>query len=125
AAAQELLKGDYAQAIYSRSGHNGVGSWLIITSIAGRAGDILRVEVAPGAGSVPLTTGKQVGFAQWSPDGASIEYLDMLSAGIGTLHVVNASTALDTLIAGSVANAPAPAWPFASQRIAFTTGTKV
>jgi len=125
ATAQELLPGDFAQAIYSRSGHNGVGSWLIITSIAGRAGDILRADVVPGAGYVPLTTGKQVGFAQWSPDGASIEYLDMLSAGIGTLHIVKASTALDTLIADGVANAPVPAWSSDSKRVAYSTGTKV
>ena len=49
----------------------------------------------------------------------------MLSAGIGTLYVVNASIALDTLIAGNVANAPAPAWSSDSKRVAFSTGTKV
>jgi Tol biopolymer transport system component len=125
AGAQELLAGDFAQAIYSRGGDNGVGSWLIITSIVGRAGDVWRIDAVPGARYVPLTSGKQVGAAQWSPDDASIEYLDMLSAGIGTLHVVNASTGSDRLIANGVANAPAPAWSSDGQHLAYSTGTKV
>lgn len=123
--AQEILSGDFAQALYSRSGHNGAGSWMIITTIAGRAGDIWRIDVTPGAPFVQLTRGRQVNFARWSPDGAWIAYLDSLSEGVGTFHIVNASAAIDATVASSVAYTPAPAWSIDSQQVAFSTGTRV
>ena len=123
--AQEILPGDFAQALYSRNGHNGAGSWLVITSIAGRAGDIWRLDVTPGAAFIQLTRGRQVNFAEWSPDGSWIGYLDSLSEGVGAFHIVNASTAIDTTIANGVAYTPAPAWSIDSQQVAFSTGTRV
>ena len=125
AGAQQIQAGDFAQAIYSRSGHNGAGSWMVITSIVGRAGDIWRIDVTPGAAIIQLTRGRQVNFAEWSPDGASIGYLDSLSEGVGVFHIVNTSTALDTTVASSVAYTPAPAWSIDSQQVAFSTGTRV
>ena len=125
AAAQEILSGDFAQALYSRSGHSGAGSWMIITSIAGRAGDIWRIDVTPGAAFIQLTRGRQVNFAEWSPDGSWIGYLDSLSEGVGTFHIVNASTAFDATVANGIAYAPAPAWSIDSQQVAFRTGTRV
>ena len=44
---QPLLVGDYVQALYSSAGDNGVGSWLVVTSVLGQAGDLLRIDVAP------------------------------------------------------------------------------
>lgn len=123
--AQEILSGDYAQALYSRGGHNGAGSWMIVTTVAGRAGDIWRIDVTPGAAFVQLTSGRQVNFAEWSPDGAWIAYLDSLSLGVGTLRVVNASTGADAAVATGVAYTPAPAWSIDSQQVAFSTGTRV
>ncbi len=121
-----LFSGDDAQAIYSRNGHNGVGSWLVIASIAGQAGDIRRIDITPGSRLVQLTSGRQVNFAQWSPDGSAIDYLDSLSAGVGALHIVNAETGADQFIANSVTNYPvAPAWSVDSQQIAFSTGTRI
>lgn len=125
AGAQLIEAGDYAQAIYSRSGHAGAGSWMVITSIAGRAGDIWRVNVTPGAPLIQLTRGRQVNFAEWSPDGASIGYLNSLSEGVGTFHIVNTSTASDTTVASGVAYAPAPVWSVDSQQVAFSTGTRI
>ena len=122
---QEILAGDFAQAIYSRSGHNGAGSWMVVTSIAGRAGDIWRIDVTPGAAFIQLTRGMQVNFAQWSPDGAWIGYLDSLSQGVGEFHIVNASTAVDATVAGGVAYTPTPAWSIDSQQVAYSTGTRV
>ncbi len=119
-----LMSGDYVQAIYSRTGHNGVGSWLLVASFAGRAADIWRVDVA-GAGLVLLSTGKQVGYAQWSPDGTYVDYLDAISAGVGTLHMVNATTGVDTSVATSVTDEPAPAWSSDSQKLAYSTGTRL
>jgi len=125
AAAQNILAGDFAQAIYSRSGHDSSGSWLVITSNAGQAGDIWRIDVTSGANFTRLTRGKQVNFAEWSPDGSYIGYLDALSAGVGAFHIVNASTAIDTTVTNGVAYQPAPAWSLNSQQIAFSTGTQV
>jgi Tol biopolymer transport system component len=125
AGAQLIQAGDYAQAIYSRSGHGGAGSWMVITSIAGRAGDIWRIDVTPGATIIQLTRGRQVNFAGWSPDGVSIGYLDSLSEGVGAFHIVNTSTAIDVTVASGVAYAPAPAWSVDSQQVAYSTGTRV
>jgi len=123
---RQLLAGDYVQAIYSRNGHEGMGSWLLVTSIAGRAGNLRRIDVTPGAGFVSLTYGKQVSFAQWSSDGTRVDYLDALSSGVGTLHVVNVMTGVDSLIATGVVNDPAPpAWSADGQELIYSTGTRI
>jgi Tol biopolymer transport system component len=120
-----LLSGDYAQAIYSRNGDNMTGSWLVISSNAGLVGDIWRIDVIPGSRFVQLTANRQVNFAQWSPDGSSIDYLDALSAGVGALYVVNATTGVDRLVASSVTDEPAPVWSADNQQIVFSTGSRV
>ncbi len=121
---QEMVAGDYVQAIYSRNGHDGIGSWLLVTSVAGRAADLWRLDMTPGAAPVALTSGKEVDVAQWSPDGTKIDYLDALSSGTGTLHVVDASTAQDMLIAAGVADDPAPAWSVDAKQLVYSTGTQ-
>jgi len=121
---QLLVSGDYVQAIYSPAGHAGVGSWLLVTSIAGRQGDISSVDAIAAARLLTLTTGKQVGLAWWSPNGTQVDYLDSISSGLGVLHVVNVTTGIDTLIAGGVANEPAPAWSKDSQELVYSTGTQ-
>ncbi|HZU67178.1 MAG TPA: zf-HC2 domain-containing protein [Ktedonobacteraceae bacterium] len=120
-----LLSGDFAQAIYSRDGHGGVGSWLVVTSAAGSPGDLSRIDITPGAGMIQLTAGKQVSDPQWSPDGMHIDYLDALNAGVGVLHVVNVATGVDSLIAQGVANNPIPAWSADSQQLVYNTGTSI
>ena len=44
-----LLVGDYVQALYSPAGNNGVGSWLVVNSVLGQAGDLWRIDVVPGS----------------------------------------------------------------------------
>ncbi len=122
---RQLLVGDYVQAIYSRNGHNGIGSWLVVTSIAGRAGDLWRVDLTPGSGVMSLTNGKQVSFAQWSPDGTHVDYLDALSSGVGAFHIVNVLTGVDSFIARSVVSNPAPAWSADGQELVYSTGTQI
>jgi hypothetical protein len=124
-AARKLLSGDYVQAIYSRSGHNGVGSWMVVTSVNGRAGDLLRVDVVPDSGFVQLTTGKQVSFGQWSTDGTHVDYLNVLSAGVGALRILNVMTGVDSLIAPTVVNDPAPAWSTDGQEVVYSTGMRL
>ncbi len=121
--AQLLTSGDYVQAIYSRVGHVGVGSWLVVTA----TGDIWTVDAntdATNRGPTPLTTDKHVGLAWWSPNGAQVDYLGDISSGLGTLHVVNTTTGVDTLVASGVADEPAPVWSADSQELVYSTGTK-
>ena len=120
----ELIQGDFVQAAYSVNGHGGVGSWLLIASFAGRATNIWRIDAVEGAVPVVLTAGKQVNFAQWSPDGSHIDYLDSISLGVGTFHVVNVSTLVDTFIAAHVTIRPAPVWSPSGQQLVFSTATQ-
>ena len=119
-----LTAGDYVQAIYNPAGHAGLGSWLLVTSIAGRQGDLWYVDAVFGAKLLSLTTGKQVGLAWWAPDGTRVNYLNDISAGVGDFHVVNVTSRADTLIASGVADEPAPAWSENSQELVYSTGTQ-
>ncbi len=121
---QSLTTGDYVQAIYSSHGHNGIGSWLLVTSITGRAGDLWYIDAVSGAVLRPLSSGRQVGLAWWSPDGTEADYLDSISSGVGSLHVVNLTTSIDAPIAEGVAGEPAPAWSANSQELVYSTGTQ-
>jgi len=122
-APRALAKGNYSQAIYSRNGHDGLGSWLLVTSVSGRAADLLRLDLSV-ADLVSLTSGKQISFAQWSPDGLQVDYLDAVSSGTGTFHVLNFSTGIDSLIAMNVADEPTPAWSADSQELVYSVGTQ-
>ncbi|MGZ3616331.1 MAG: zf-HC2 domain-containing protein [Ktedonobacteraceae bacterium] len=120
-----LLVGDFVQAIYSPDGNNSQGSWLILTSVAGQASDLRRIDIVPGSGFIHLTSGKQVSFAQWSTDGMRVDYLDALSSGVGILHVVDMRTGIDSLIASGVVNDPAPVWSADGQKLVYSTGTRI
>ena len=122
ASPQELSQGDYVQAIYSRTAHNGTGGWLFVTSYLGRAANLVSIDLTPGTIPTILTRGKQVNFAQWSPDGTYVDYLDSISSGVGTLHIVNVNTATDMLVAIGVANEPTPAWSADDQQLIYSTG---
>ncbi len=122
---QVLATGNYAQAIYSRNGHSGAGSWLLVTAPTGQSANVWRVDVTPGALPIALTSGKQVSIAQWSPDGVHIAYFDSVSSGVGVLHVLNATTDADTQMASGVAIEPLPAWSANGQTLAYNTGTQI
>lgn len=122
---QVLATGDYAQAVYSRNGHNGAGSWLLVTAPVGQSANLWRVDVTPGALPGVLTYGKQVSIARWSPDGVHIAYFDSVSSGVGVLHVLNTTTGADTQMASGVATEPLPAWSANGQTLAYNTGTQI
>lgn len=121
---QELILGDYVQATYSSNGDGGIGSWLLVASSAGRATNLWRIDAVQGAAPIMLTSGKQVNFAQWSPDGTQIDYLDSIALGVGAFHAVNVNTLVDTFIATGVTNSPAPVWSQSGQELVYSTGTQ-
>ena len=96
-----------------------------MTSVAGQASDLRRIDIVPGSGFIHLTSGKQVSFAQWSTDGMRVDYLDALSSGVGILHVVDMRTGIDSLIASGVVNDPAPVWSTDGQKLVYSTGTRI
>ncbi len=115
-----LLKGDYVQATYS--GNDG-GKWLLVTEQAGLPGDVMTAGL--NTGIITVTRNKQVTVAQWAPDGGSIDYLDTVVSGVGTLHIVNTTTGVDTLVATNVTSNPQPAWSTDGQRLVYSTGTHI
>jgi Tol biopolymer transport system component len=121
----QLASGDYVEAIYSRSGDNGAGSWLLVTSQAGLPGDVLSLDLTTPTMTKRLTKGKQVSLAQWSPDGSAINYFDSLSSGSGTLHITSLTADTDTLIAANATSQPAPTWSHDGQRLAYSTGSHI
>jgi anti-sigma factor RsiW len=118
--AQALAVGNYTQATYSQSGHGSRGSWLMVSSLADHPGDVARVDL--NSGLVRLTNGKQASFVQWSLDGMHVSYLDAVTAGVGTLHEIDITTGIDSLLATGVVEDPYPIWSPDSQRIAYSTG---
>ena len=122
---QQLLSGEYLQALYSPGSNNATGGWLLVASTAGQAGDIWRLNLAPGGQFVPLSQGKQVSFARWSPDGSTIFYLDGMSNGQGNGHLVNVITGTDQLLSDQIAVSPMPDWSADGLQLAYTTGTQI
>lgn len=120
---QEMVAGDYPQATYSQTARNGAGGWLLVGAYAGRSTDLFAVDLS--GVMTRLTAGKQVSFVQWSPDGLHIDYLDALSSGIGTLHMLDVNTGSDTLVSTGVADDPVPAWSTDGQRLVYSTGMHV
>lgn len=117
-----LAMGDYAQALFSPNGHGGVGSWLLVSTTAGRMG-LWRADITDFS-PVALVSGVQISFAQWSPNGMMIDYLQAGTSNVGALHLVNVTTGRDTLVASGVAGAPDPAWSTNGQKLAYSTGTQ-
>lgn len=122
---QLLASGDYLQALYSPNGAHGAGSWLLLTTLAGQAGDIWRIDLTSGAGLIPLSQGKQVSFASWSPDGSTVFYLDGQNRGVGKGHLVNAASGVDQLFSSSVAIDPVPAWSEDGRQLAYSSGATI
>ncbi len=124
-ASQMIASGNYTQAVYSRTGHNGVGSWLLVAAPVGQTANLWRVDMTSDAFPIALASGKLVNTAQWSPDGTHITYLANSSSGVGSLHVINVASGSDTLVASGVANEPFPIWSFDGQSLAYNTGTQI
>lgn len=121
---QQLLGGTYLQALYNPGSNNDTGGWLLVTSVAGRPGDILRLTLAGGQ-PVSLSQGKQVSFVRWSPDGAAVFYLDDATNGAGHAHLINVISGIDQLLPDQAVINPAPDWSADNLQLAYSTGTQI
>lgn len=117
---QLLLSGAYLQALYSPR-----GGWLVVTTVAGRAGDLWHVSLTPGTPPLPLSQGKQISLVRWSPNGATVFYLDGQNNGLGHGHLLNPATGADWLLPDAVAANPAPAWSEDGQQLAVSAGHRL
>ncbi|HEY1349760.1 MAG TPA: zf-HC2 domain-containing protein [Ktedonobacteraceae bacterium] len=122
---QLLLGGTYLQALYSPGAGHGAGSWLVVTTIAGRAGDAWHIDLTPGAQALPVSQGKQISLTRWSPDGAGVFYLDGQNNGSGSGHLVDLTNGSDRLLSSNVAANPAPTWSEDGRQLAYSAGTIV
>lgn len=120
---RQLASGEYPQALYSRTGHTGIGSWLLIGG-TGAADTLTRLDL--NASSTQLAAGKgTIAFANWSPDGVHVAYVGATAPHLGTIHVISGQTGLDTPIASGVISTLAPTWSGDGQRLAYSTATGV
>lgn len=120
AQAQQLASGEYAQAIYSPAN---MGNWLLVAPQSDTSSELLRVALNATRGTLVHAT--QMSNVQWSPDGKTIDYLTMSSASVGTLHIVNSTSGVDTQLSTGVANDPMPIWSPDGQSLAYSTATHI
>ncbi len=114
-----LANGDFTQALYDA---NGIGNWLLV-NIQTTSSSLQTVSLD--GNTRILASSPTIGFVQWSPNGAYIDYLDTLQANTGTLHSINLQTLQDTSIATAVSADQQPAWSSDSHTIAYKTNTDV
>ena len=118
---QLLSSGDYTQAIYSRYGAYGTGSWLLCRALTTNTDTLLSLTLTDTVRAV--AHGSQIGVIQWAIDGKHITYFDAFASGIGTLHSVDTTTGINTLVANTVRNTPAPLWSADGQHLLYSVGT--
>ncbi len=118
--AQPLSSGDYTQAVYSRYGEGGTGSWLLSRSLAMNTDTLLSLTLAGVFRTV--ANGSHIGIAHWALDGKHITYFDTFAAGIGTLHSVDATNGINTLVAQAAHSTPAPMWSADGQHLLYSVG---
>ncbi len=118
--AQLLVSGNYTQAIYNRIGEGGVGSWLLYQTTAEHTNSLLTLTLT--ATLYKIADGSQIYGAQWAADGRHINYFDTFTSGAGTLHSIDETTNIDTLVASNVNGTPAPTWSIDGSRLLYSTG---
>ncbi len=116
-----LSNGDYTQAVFSRYGASGTGGWLLGRTLTTNTDTILSLTLT---GTVrTVANGSQLGVAQWAPDSKHITYFEALASGVGTLHSVDTTTGVNTLVAQMVRSTPTPTWSSDGQHLLYSTGT--
>ncbi len=116
-----LNSGDYTQAVYSRYGEHGTGEWLLDRALSTNTDILLSLALT---GEVrTIASGSQIGVVQWASDGKHITYFDNFASGTGTLHSVDTTTSVNTLIVHAVQSTPAPVWSADGKQLLYHTGT--
>lgn len=116
-----LSSGDYTQAVFSRYGAYGTGSWLLGRTPTTNVGSILSLTLT---GTVrTVASGSQLGVAHWAPDNKHIIYFEALASNVGTLHSVDMTSGVNTLVAQMVNSTPTPTWSNDAQHLFFAVGT--
>ncbi len=115
---QLLSSGDYTQAVYSRYGEDTTGGWLLSSSLTTNTDTLLSLTLTGAIHTV--AKGSQLGVAQWTPDGQHVTYFDSFASGVGTLHNVNITTSINTLVAHMVHSTPTPTWSIDGQHLLYS-----
>ena len=117
---QALASGEYTQAVYSRSGGAGMGSWLLSRPRTTNADTLLALTLA---GVVhKIADGNKIDVVQWTRDGKHITYFDSFASGVGTLHSVDTITGSNTLVTSTVRSTPVPTWSSDGQHLLYSSG---
>jgi hypothetical protein len=112
-----ILTGDYSQAVYSRSGANGNGSWILTRPLSSSTQRLLTLSL--NATFYELVNGSSFEEIEWLADGRHIGYLDG-----DALHILDEINGTDTLVAKGVQNTPTPSWSSDGQHVVYSTSTQ-
>ncbi len=118
---QTLSSGDYTQAVYSRYGAYGMGDWLLSRALTTNTNVLLSLTLS-GVARV-VANGSQIGAVQWALDNKHITYFNALASGVGTLHSVDTTTGINTVIAVAVRSTPTPLWSVNGQYLLYSSDT--
>ncbi len=110
-----LLTGDYIQAVYSRSGANGSGGWILTRPLSSSTEQLLTLTL--NATFYELVNGSSLSAIQWLADGRHIGYLDG-----NILRILDATNGNDAIVARGVQNTPTPSWSSDGLHVVYSTG---
>ena len=112
-----LITGDYIQAVYSRSGANGSGGWILTRPLSSSTEQLLTLAL--NATFYELVNGNSLSAIQWLADGRHISYLDG-----NILHILDATNGNDTVVARGVQKTPTPSWSPDGLHVVYSMGTQ-
>lgn len=120
--AQVLSSEEFTQAIYSRTGESGTGSWLLCRNLSANTNTLVTLALT---GTLRrLADGHQIDITQWMLDGKHVTYFDTFASGVGAFHSIDTTTGVTTLIASNVHSTPMPTWSLDGQHLLYSTGTQ-
>jgi Tol biopolymer transport system component len=119
----QLIAGIYNQAIYSRNGNAGAGSWLLLDTHSTNISTIINLGL--NGALAQYAYNKQASLVQWSPDGNHITYFEAYAHELGTLHMITIATGNDVVIKTNITNDPSPVWSPDGRYLAYSTGAQI
>ncbi|GAC1397987.1 MAG: hypothetical protein NVSMB49_04850 [Ktedonobacteraceae bacterium] len=120
--AQLLSSEEFTEAVYSRTGEDGIGSWLLCRALSANTNTLLTLALT---GTFRrLANGHQIDIVQWTPDGKHVTYFDTIASGVGAFQSIDITTGVTTLIASNVHSIPMPTWSLDGQYLLYSAGTQ-